>query len=204
MTGEVCVINTTAQIEKMKEGDILVSINTNPSLMSAIQKAGAIVTDEGGITCHAAIISRELKKPCCIGVENATRLISDGDFLDVDSEKGIILIILTLGIYSFWYMEDLFAFEINNIKASQNGKEINLRSTLSGGDVFQMVIVNTLIIIFTFGIGTGIAINRSMVTSLSNIEFDSEIDAETLVQTEEEYKDATGEDLSDMFELSIF
>ena len=70
--------------------------------------------------------------------------------------------------------------------------------------MFQMVIVNTLIIIFTFGIGTGIAINRSMVTSLSNIEFDSEIDAETLVQTEEEYKDATGEDLSDMFELSIF
>ena len=132
------------------------------------------------------------------------KFTGDGIDLFVIRLKGIILIILTLGIYSFWYMKDLFAFEINNLKATQNGKEINLRSTLSGGDVFQMVIVNTLIIIFTFGIGTGIAINRSMVTSLSNIEFDSEIDAETLVQTEEEYKDATGEDLSDMFELSIF
>jgi uncharacterized membrane protein YjgN (DUF898 family) len=118
--------------------------------------------------------------------------------------KGIVLIILTLGIYSFWYMKDLFAFEINNLKATQNGKEINLRSTLSGGQVFQMIFVNYLIIIFTLGIGTGIAINRAMQTSLENIEFDSEIDEAALVQTEDEYKDATGDDLSDMFELSIF
>jgi phosphoenolpyruvate synthase/pyruvate phosphate dikinase len=93
VTGEVCVINTTAQIEKMKEGDILVSINTNPSLMSAIQKAGAIVTDEGGITCHAAIISRELKKPCIIGTKIATKVLKDGDLVEVDAETGVVRIL---------------------------------------------------------------------------------------------------------------
>ncbi len=75
---------------KFKENDILISINSTPSLTPAIKKAAAIVTDEGGRGCHAAIISRELKKPCVIGTKYATKVFKDGDLVEVDAEKGII------------------------------------------------------------------------------------------------------------------
>ncbi len=118
--------------------------------------------------------------------------------------KGIFLMVITLGIYSFWYFKNLIAFEIDNTKMIQNGKEINLRSTMTGGQIFGLFITNYLIIIFTLGIGTGIAINRSLRIVMQNIEFDSEIDAESLIQTEEEYKNATGDDLAGVFDISIF
>jgi uncharacterized membrane protein YjgN (DUF898 family) len=116
--------------------------------------------------------------------------------------KGILLSIITLGIYSFWYIKDLIAFEFKNLKMIQNGKEINFRSTLSGVDVLGMYIINNLIIIFTLGIGTGIAINRVMRKVFENIELDNEVDVNTLVQTEEEYKDAAGDDLAGMLDIS--
>lgn len=75
------------------DGDILVSINSNPTMMPLILKCSAIVTDEGGAGCHAAIISRELKKPCVIGTKHATALIKDGDRLNVDAEQGTVTII---------------------------------------------------------------------------------------------------------------
>ena len=55
-----------------------------------LPKVSAIVTDEGGITCHAAIVSHELKKPCIIGTGNATELIQTGDLVEVDADKGVI------------------------------------------------------------------------------------------------------------------
>ncbi len=126
-----------------------------------------------------------------------------GDKLFFIRLKGIFLIIITLGIYSFWYMKELVAYEVNNTKIIQGNKEINIRSTLSGGDIFVLIITNYLIIIFTLGIGVGIALNRSMRIIFSNIEFDSEIDTTNLIQTEEEYKDATGDDMTDMLDISI-
>ena len=72
------------------EGDILVSINSNPTYISLIKKAAAIITDEGGITCHAAIVARELKKPCIIGTKIATKVLKDGDYVEVDADKGIV------------------------------------------------------------------------------------------------------------------
>lgn len=72
------------------ENDILISINSNPRLMDLINKSSAIVTDEGGVTCHAAIISRELKKPCVIGTRNATLVLNDGDTIEVDADNGIV------------------------------------------------------------------------------------------------------------------
>ncbi len=75
------------------EGDILVSINSNPTLMPLILKSAAIVTDEGGIATHAAIVSRELKKPCVMGTKYATALIKDGDTIEVDADKGIVRIV---------------------------------------------------------------------------------------------------------------
>jgi len=76
-----------------EEGDVLVSINSTPALMPIIQKASAIVTDEGGIACHAAIVSRELKKPCIMGTKYATSIIKDGDMVEVDANNGIVRII---------------------------------------------------------------------------------------------------------------
>jgi pyruvate,water dikinase len=63
---------------------------TTPDLMPAIEKAVAIVTDEGGMLCHAAIVSRELGIPCIIGTRNATSILRDGDLVEVDAEKGIV------------------------------------------------------------------------------------------------------------------
>jgi pyruvate,water dikinase len=69
---------------------------TVPDLVSAMKRAAAIVTDEGGVTCHAAIISRELKKPCIIGTKVATKVFKDGDLVEVDANKGIVRIIYPL------------------------------------------------------------------------------------------------------------
>ena len=88
--GKVCILNRIADMKKFEEGDIIVSINTNPSLMPALLKCKAIVADEGGLISHAAIIARELKKPCIIGKKIATKIFKDGDLIEVDAEKGIV------------------------------------------------------------------------------------------------------------------
>ena len=61
--------------------------------MPRMKLAAAIVTDDGGITCHAAIVARELKKPCIIGTKYATEIFKDGDMVEVDAERGIVTII---------------------------------------------------------------------------------------------------------------
>lgn len=88
--GEVKVINQRSELKKFKKGNILVSGHTDPSLMPAIRKAAAIVTNFGGMTCHAAIISRELKIPCVIGTRIATKVLKDGDRVEVDANKGVV------------------------------------------------------------------------------------------------------------------
>ncbi len=77
-----------AKIKNMQKGEILVTEMTKPNLIIACEKAGAIITDEGGILCHAAIISRELNIPCVIGTKIATSCFKDGDFVEVDAIKG--------------------------------------------------------------------------------------------------------------------
>jgi uncharacterized membrane protein YjgN (DUF898 family) len=117
--------------------------------------------------------------------------------------KSMLLIIITLGIYSFWYIKNLIQFEVNSIKVLQNGKQINIRSTLTGGEIFGMLIINYFIVVFTLGIGTGIAINRTLNKVFSSIEFDDELDPNSMQQTEQEYKDAMGDDLAGFFDISI-
>ncbi|MCX6794735.1 MAG: PEP-utilizing enzyme [Candidatus Falkowbacteria bacterium] len=77
--GEVKIINSTADMNKMREGDVLISVATTPDILAAMKKAAAIVTDHGGITCHAAIVSRELNIPCLIATKYATKIFKDGD-----------------------------------------------------------------------------------------------------------------------------
>ena len=91
--GRVRVIRLVAEAKKIKEGDVLVASMTDPRYVPIMKKAAAIVTDEGGITCHAAIVARELKKPCIIGTKIATKVLKDGDLVEVDAEKGIVRIL---------------------------------------------------------------------------------------------------------------
>lgn len=92
-TGKVCIINSAIDMVKMNPGDILVSIATNPDIVPAMKKAAAIITEQGGITSHAAIVSRELNTPCIIGTKIATKALKDGDMVEVDANKGMVKII---------------------------------------------------------------------------------------------------------------
>jgi len=91
--GKVKVILLKEEIDSIKKGEILVTTMTTPLFLPAMKKASAIITDEGGITCHAAIISRELKKPCVIGTKFASHTFKDGDFVEVDADNGVVRII---------------------------------------------------------------------------------------------------------------
>jgi len=90
LKGKVKIINTKEEFKKLKKGDILISVMTRPDFMPILSKAAAIVTDEGGLTCHAAIVSREFKIPCIIGTQSATKVFKDGDKVEVDANKGVI------------------------------------------------------------------------------------------------------------------
>ncbi len=92
-TGKVKIIIRPKDMHKMKKGDILVSIATDPDIVSAMKKAAAIVTEQGGVTSHAAIVSRELRIPCIIGTKIATKVLKDGDLVEVDATKGIVKIL---------------------------------------------------------------------------------------------------------------
>jgi len=91
--GTVKIINSPKEINKMEAGNVLVSYATSPDIMPAIKKAVAIVTDLGGIICHAAIVSRELHIPCVVGTKIATQVLKDGDLVEVDASHGIVRII---------------------------------------------------------------------------------------------------------------
>lgn len=88
--GVVKIICSAKEADKMKNGDILVTRMTAPDMIMAIEKAAAIVTDEGGFTSHAVIISRELGKPCIIATKIATKVLKDGDRVRVDAESGVV------------------------------------------------------------------------------------------------------------------
>jgi phosphohistidine swiveling domain-containing protein len=90
ITGKAKVVFTNKDLGKVQEGDILVSPMTRPDFLPAMRLANAFITDEGGITCHAAIVAREMKKPCVIGTRVATEMIQDGDQLEVDADEGIV------------------------------------------------------------------------------------------------------------------
>lgn len=91
--GKVKVLLSAKEIAKLKQGEILVASSTTPDFVLAIRRAAAIVTEKGGITSHAAIVSRELGVPCIVGIENITQVLKDGDIVEVDADEGIVRII---------------------------------------------------------------------------------------------------------------
>ncbi len=91
--GKVKVLNTSKEIGKVEEGDIIVAVMTRPDYVPAMKKAAAIVTDEGGVTCHAAIVSRELGIPCIIGTKIATKVLKDGMDVEVNANHSWVRIL---------------------------------------------------------------------------------------------------------------
>ena len=87
-TGEVKIVSGSGDLGKIKEGDILVTVMTEPDMVPAMKRAGAIVTDEGGMTCHAAIVSRELGFPAVVGTKEGTKILTEGMIITVDGGKG--------------------------------------------------------------------------------------------------------------------
>ena len=91
--GRVKIIKSATEVNKVEKGDILVAVMTRPDYVVAMKKAAAIVTNEGGITSHAAIISRELGIPCIIGTKIATEVLKDGDMVEVNANHGVVTIL---------------------------------------------------------------------------------------------------------------
>ncbi len=98
-TGRVRILKRKEQIGELQEGEIIVSAMTTPDFVPAMKKAAAIITDEGGIMCHAAIVSRELGKPCVIGTKFATQVLKDGDEVEVNATKGLVRILKSIKDY---------------------------------------------------------------------------------------------------------
>lgn len=91
--GRVCVSFTSNDTDRIEQGDILVCNLTNPDYNHVFPKLAGIVTDEGGVLCHSAIMAREFKIPCIIGTKIATKVLRTGDVVEVDAEKGIVKVL---------------------------------------------------------------------------------------------------------------
>jgi len=89
-SGRVVIVRDIKDTGMIREGDILVAKMTNPDMVPAMRKVHAIITDEGGMTCHAAIVSRELGTPAVVGTKKATKLLKQGQMVTVDGEKGLV------------------------------------------------------------------------------------------------------------------
>jgi pyruvate,water dikinase len=89
-TGRVRVLQSPQDGEQLQRGEVLVAPMTSPDWVPTIRRAAAVVTDGGGMTCHAAIVSRELGVPCVVGARNATSLLRDGELVTVDGAQGTV------------------------------------------------------------------------------------------------------------------
>ncbi len=91
--GKVVIIESYHDLKKVDAESILVANTTHPNYLPAMHKAAAFVTNEGGMISHAAIVARELKKPCIVGTKTATKLLKTGDFVEVDATRGIVKVL---------------------------------------------------------------------------------------------------------------
>ena len=91
--GRVKVVISPKDFSKFKKGEVLVAPETTPDFVPLMKIASAVLTDRGGITSHAAIVSRELKILCIVGLGNATKTLKDGDLIEVDANKGIVRLV---------------------------------------------------------------------------------------------------------------
>ena len=90
VSGRVKIVKKLDGMNEVKEGDIMVTKMTSPDMVPAMRRAAGIVTNEGGLTCHAAIVSRELGAPCIVGTKEATKVLRDGMMITMDGKKGMV------------------------------------------------------------------------------------------------------------------
>ncbi|TPE42635.1 YjgN family protein [Pontibacter mangrovi] len=127
----------------------------------------------------------------------------EGTELFMINIKGYFLSIFTLGIYSFWWAKDLIKFYIDNILIEQDGKYSRLDSSLTGMQYLKLALGNMFIMVFTLGLGYSWVVTRTLAVLINNCEIIGEFNPDALAQTEEEYKNATFEDMADMMDIGI-
>jgi phosphohistidine swiveling domain-containing protein len=93
VSGRAKIVHSPKDFHKVNKGDILVVMNTGPDFVPILSRVAAIVAEEGGITAHVSVISREMKIPCVVGISHISKEIKDDDWLEVDASQGIIKIL---------------------------------------------------------------------------------------------------------------
>lgn len=117
---------------------------------------------------------------------------------------GYFLTMITLGIYLFWWQKDLFAYFVDNIKIVGDEHDgATFKSDATAGDFFKLLVGNFLLIIFTLGIGYAWVVTRNLEFAARHIVIEGNIDFDTIQQTEEDYRDATGEDVGDILDIDL-
>jgi uncharacterized membrane protein YjgN (DUF898 family) len=130
--------------------------------------------------------------------------IGDGGTLFLIHLKGIFLSYITLGIYSFWYMRELYQFHIQNMVVYQNDKKIMTKFNVSVGDVFELIVINAILIIFTLGLASPWVTTRTLRFFIANVVIEGEFNEDDIKQTElDDYGDAAGDDYLDFFDIDI-
>lgn len=117
--------------------------------------------------------------------------------------KGYFLTVFTLGIYSFWWQRDRFAYFVDHMWLEQGDRTVTFTSKATAGAFFELTIVNTLLLMFTLGLALPWIITRNLRFVVANIAIQGDYSFEELQQTQENYSDATGEDLSDFFDFGF-
>lgn len=116
---------------------------------------------------------------------------------------GYLLTIITLGIYSFWWMKDRLKFIFSHTRIYQGESTIKIRTSFTGGNYFGLVIVNGILMVITLGLATPWVIIRNIKYIFDNIVLDGAFNPDAIEQTEEDYRDATGDDLMDALDLGL-
>jgi len=125
-----------------------------------------------------------------------------GDFF-VMNLAGYFLSIFTLGIYIFWWQRDIFRFFINNTRMHRNDQLVSFTATATAGGFFSLLIGNFFIVLFTLGLGLPWAITRSLTFVANNIAIAGDISLDEIEQQQEEFTDATGDDMADMLDFGF-
>ncbi|WP_136667212.1 YjgN family protein [Flavobacterium sp. H122] len=117
--------------------------------------------------------------------------------------KGYLLTLITFGVYMFWWQKEIIEYYIDNLKLYKNNESIDFKTSVTGGGIFKLTLVNVIILMFTLGLGYAWVQMRTFKYIASNIQLEGTIDLDNIHQTEAAYKDATGEDIGDMLDMDF-
>ena len=117
--------------------------------------------------------------------------------------KGYFLTLLTFGIYMFWWLKNQFEFFVNNLRLEQDEDAVFFTSKATGGGFAALMIVNLLILIFTFGLGYAWVVTRTAEFVVNNIEAKGYYSSESLLQSQQDYSDATADDMADLLDFGF-